>query len=122
MPNRNYNRGKTFERRVAAIYHHMGWFAQCSAGSHGVDVVAVSPALRLYHAWMDEISETGIGTLPTGLFTHFSHFTHCKTNGHISTAERCAAIEEAHLYGAIPMLAYKGKGKERGWIICKEMV
>jgi len=114
MPNRNYQRGKSFERRVASIYERMGWFAQMSAGSHGVDVVAMAPL-----EW---------AVLPYGVYaqTQAKHFTHCrnwKSRGRMSPEERQAAIEQASRHGAVPMLAYKiTKGPFRGWTRCEEVV
>ena len=117
MPNARYSKGKRFERHVAAIYERMGWFSHVSGGSHGVDVVAISPA---HCFWFNDTTKS-LNRFDLPQF----HFTHCRNwqrGGRLSPEEREAAIEQAHKFGATPMLAYKGKGKLKGWTICKEIV
>lgn len=109
MPNPRYAKGKNFERHVAAIYERMGWFSQMSAGSHGVDVVAIEPIQEEYLTCYECPEDQGI---------HFVHCRNWKRSGWMPPAEREAVIAQAHKYGAIPMLAYK----DRGWTICKEIV
>lgn len=41
MPNKSYQRGVSFERKVMDIFAKLGWYASRAAGSHGkFDVIA----------------------------------------------------------------------------------
>lgn len=97
----NYKKGADLERYVVHIYRQLGWFAIRSAGSHSpVDVVAVP----------HEVSD------------YYIHFVQCKSDGRIAKQDIETLLDLKEQYDIVPMLAYKGKGKLRGWTICKEIV
>jgi len=118
MPNPNYKRGTNFEREVARLYRQMGWFAQTSKGSHGVDVVAISPTYSV-----TVVDGHHSVAYPKQQLIHFTHCHDRKTGPWLAPEEKQRIIEEARQYGAVPMIAYRIKtGKMRGWTRCEEVL
>jgi Holliday junction resolvase len=87
MPNPNYEKGRRLEYKIKRKLEKEGLFVCRSAGSHGVDLVAIEP---------------GVGQV---------YFISCKTNEYIPPEERKQLLEISRKYHALPFITHKAKNR-----------
>lgn len=93
MPNKRYNAGANFERRVIKFLRGQGYRATRSAGSHTpIDIMC------------------GIDGKPFGI--------QCQLDKYFPPVKIEALVDECRAYGAMPMLCWRG---ESGKIEFKEI-
>lgn len=106
MPNRQYEQGTRFERKVRDDLHSRGFTVLRSAGSKGeskVDLVAVKPGIG-FHPPMNEIEI--IGENETKCSCHNEHlWIQCKRTGTIPPEEWNTLFMWAGYAGTTPILA-----------------